>query len=323
MHQLRRKDSPPPEQEDPFRYGWRYVRRKVADGREVVEQVPLSFEDVLYPEEDDFVVQKPPHLRDFFYCHGALETFYADRPDVVVLGDCRVDWGVAGVRPLGPDVLVLFDVREWRQGGMFRIAEEGGRPILVLEIASPSTWKHDLYSKPDLYYRAGVQRYVIVDRGPDGDDPPRLLGFRRGAKDWLSLLLDGQGRVDLDPIPLQLGLEGDRPRLYDPATGLSLPDLTEATLARTEAEQSALQEKQARVKAEKKATKEAKARGKAEEKSRQDAKARTEAEEAARSEAKARAKAEREARKQAKARAELEQRLRELEEQLRRERGGS
>jgi Uma2 family endonuclease len=299
------------------------VRRRLPDGSEVVDQVPLSWEDVLYPEEDDFVVQKPPHLRDFFYCHSALETFYADRPDVVVLGDCRVDWGVEGIRPLGPDVLVLFDVREWRQAGTFRIAEEGGRPVLVLEIASPSTWKHDLESKPDLYYRAGVQRYAIVDRGPDGDDPPRLLGYQRGPQGWLELSLDAQGRLDLAPVPLLLGLEGDRPRLYDPATAQMLPDRTELTQALAEAEE-------ARGKAEKKAQKEARARAKVAKKAEEEAKAREEAEEAARQaeaearkEAKARAKAERKARKEAKARAALEQRLRELEERLRREQGGS
>lgn len=319
MNRQLRDDTPPPlpaEEEDPFRYGWRYVRREQPDGKVVFDQVPLSWEDVLYPEEEDFVVQKPPHLRDFFYCHGALETFYADRPDVVVLGDCRVDWGVAGVRPLGPDILVLFDVREWRQAGTFRIAEEGGRPILVLEIASPSTWEHDLYSKPDLYYRAGVQRYAIVDRGPKGEDPPRLLGYQRGAQGWVDLPLDGQGRLDLAPVPLLLGLDGDRPRLYDAGSGEMLPDRTELTQALAASEQRLRQEEQARAKAERKAQKEARALAKLAKKVQEDAEARAEAEKAAR-------QARKEARKEAKARAALEQRLRELEEQLRRERGES
>ena len=29
-------------QDDPFRYGWRYVRRTQPDGTEVVDQVPLG-----------------------------------------------------------------------------------------------------------------------------------------------------------------------------------------------------------------------------------------------------------------------------------------
>jgi len=57
------------------------------DGTTVIDQVPLTFEDLLYPEEDDFVVQEPVHTRDFIYCHSTLEAFYAAEPSVVVLGD--------------------------------------------------------------------------------------------------------------------------------------------------------------------------------------------------------------------------------------------
>jgi hypothetical protein len=226
---------PPPEpweENDPFRFGWRYIRHIDPDGQETFEQVPLSWEDLLYPEEEDFVVQKPPHVRDFIYLHDALKTFHAAVPGVVVLGDCRVDFGVAGVRPLGPDVLVLFDVQEWLQEGTFHVAEEGGRPILALEVASPNTRGHDLYNKPDLYYRAGVHKYVVIDRGPRGKKPPSLFGFQRGPRGWVPLTPDDRGRLDLSPVGVQLGLEGDRPLLYDTATGERLPDLTEAVQAR-------------------------------------------------------------------------------------------
>jgi hypothetical protein len=226
---------PPPEpgeENDPFRFGWRYLRQIGPDGSENFEQVPLSWDDLLYPEEEDFVVQKPPHVRDFIYLHDALKTFHTPVPGVVVLGDCRVDFGVAGVRPLGPDVLVLFDVHEWLQEGTFHVAEEGGRPIVALEVASPNTRGHDLYNKPDLYFRAGVHKYVVIDRGPRGKNPPSLLGFQRGSRGWVPLAPDTRGRLDLSPVGVQLALEGDRPWLYNTATGERLPDLTEAVQAR-------------------------------------------------------------------------------------------
>ena len=147
--------------DDPLRYGWRYVRRVQPDGTEVIDQVPLSLEDLLYPEEDDFVVQEPVHTRDFLYCYSTLETFYATQPDVVVLGDCRVDWGGEGVRPLGPDIVVFFDVREWLRRATFQRAEEGGRPALIMEIASPSTRVHDLGAKLDLSTCAEVFRHPV------------------------------------------------------------------------------------------------------------------------------------------------------------------
>jgi hypothetical protein len=114
--------------EDETFYGWRYVHRVRPDGTEVVDEIPLTFEDLLYPEEGDFVVYEPAHTRDFIYCHSTLEAYYASQPEVVVLGDCRVDWGVPGVRPLGPDILVLFEVRQWLRRGTYHLAEEGGRP---------------------------------------------------------------------------------------------------------------------------------------------------------------------------------------------------
>jgi Uma2 family endonuclease len=213
--------------EDDTFYGWRYVRRVRPDGTDVVDEIPLTFEDLLYPEEGDFVVYEPAHTRDFIYCHSTLEAYYASQPEVVVLGDCRVDWGVPGVRPLGPDILVLFEVRQWLRRGTYHLAEEGGRPVLVLEIVSPSTRKHDLGAKRRLYYRLGVQKYVLVDRWTPGAAPVRLLGYERGPQRWRRLRPDAQGRLDLAPVGMKLGLEGERLWLYDAGTGVRAPDRTE------------------------------------------------------------------------------------------------
>ena len=55
----------------------------------------------------------------------------------------------------------------------------GGRPVLVIEIVSPSTRQHDLGAKRRLYYRLGVQKYVLVDRWTPSEAPVRLLGYDR------------------------------------------------------------------------------------------------------------------------------------------------
>ena len=248
------------DKDDPFRYGWRYVRRVQPDGTTVIDQIPLTFEDLLYPEEDDFVVQEPVHTRDFIYCQSTLEALYAAEPSVVVLGDCRVDWGVAGVRPLGPDILVLFDVRQWLRRATYHLAEEGGRPVLVIEIVSPSTRPHDLRAKRRLYYRVGVQKYVLVDRGPQNADPVQLIGYQRGPRGWRRLRPDAQGRLDLAPVGMVLGIADDRPWLYDTVTGILASDRTELQHALTAAETRA-QEAEARVQeAETRAQEEAQAR---------------------------------------------------------------
>jgi hypothetical protein len=299
MNQITRPELLPrraPEGEEPF-YGWRYIKRVQPDGTERYEEVPLRKEDLLYPEEGDFVVQEPVHTRDFKYCSDALETFYKDDPSVVVLSDNRVDFGAAGVRPLGPDILVLFGVRQWLRKATFHLAKEGGRPVLVIEIASPGTYDNDVGIKMDLYHHVGVQHYVIVDRGPKNEDPARLIGYERTQDGWREMTADARGRLALSPVPLLLGIEDDRPWLYDAASGERLPDHAEAVTRAREEEQ---------------ARKRAEARAK-----RAQTKARKAAE--ARKQAEARIKEEAEARqKDAAALAEAEKRIRELEQQLRR-----
>ena len=224
---------PPPlpgEEDNPWRFGWRYVRRLLPDGSETYDQVPLSWDDLLYPEEEDFVVQKPPHKRDADYCEHVLRTVHRGVPGALVLGDCCIDFGAAGVKTLGPDVVVLFGVRQQMEPdeGTFSIIRHGGRPVLVIEVASPDTRGHDLANKPDLYFLAGVEKYVILDRGWRGTDPPRLLGYQRGTHGWLTLPPDARGRLDLAPVGVLLGLEGDRPCLYTARTGERLRNLEEA-----------------------------------------------------------------------------------------------
>jgi len=240
--------------EDETFYGWRYVHHVRPDGTEVVDEIPLTCEDLLYPEEGDFVVYEPAHTRDFIYCHNTLEAYYASQPEVVVLGDYRVDWGVPGVRPLGLDILVLFEVRQWLRRGTYHLAEEGGRPILVIEIVSPSTRQHDLGAKRRLYYRLGVQKYVLVDRWTPSDAPVRLLGYERRLRGWRRLRPDAQGRLDLAPVRMKLGLEGERPWLYDAVTDTRAPDhmewqylLTATETRATAAEARAQEEAQAQA----------------------------------------------------------------------------
>ena len=52
---------PEPQGEDPFRYGWRTVRRPGPNGQEVWEDVPLTLEDVLHPQEGDTISERRRH----------------------------------------------------------------------------------------------------------------------------------------------------------------------------------------------------------------------------------------------------------------------
>jgi hypothetical protein len=122
---------------------------------------------------------------------------------------------------------VLFEVSRWLRQATFHLVDEGGTPVLVVEIASPGTRDNDLGIKRAFYYQAGVQKYIIVDRGPEGEEPVQLLGYQRGPSAWLPLPSDAQGRLDLAPVGLSIGIEDGRPWFYDAVTGVREPDRPE------------------------------------------------------------------------------------------------
>jgi colicin import membrane protein len=300
-------DPPPPPEKDKFYYGWRYVTRTLPDGTETVEEVPLTLEDRLFPEEGDQHLDTPLHRRDREYCGLSLASQYEGDRTVAVLWDQRIDFNVAGIRPMGPDVVVVLgvEVPQDPTAGTYLIAENGGRATLAIELGSPKTRRLDLRRKPELFFRIGLEKYVFVDRGPRGNRPAQLNCYRRGRRDWVRMTPDASERYDLSPVGVLIGLEDERVWLYDAKTGERIMDHSETVLARLASEAKA---KDA----------EAKARKAAEKAKRAETRAKKSAANAVK-EARARADAEAKAREEAERNAALEERVRELEAQLRRQ----
>jgi Uma2 family endonuclease len=218
----------------------------------------LTPDDLLHPQEGDQIPENTVQERDRTYLAGALRLRLRDRPRVRVLSDCLVDWGVPGLKNHSPDISVFDEVRdpEW-EGGLFRVAEQGARPLLVLEIvspdaAAPQVRDNDVVTKVDHYYRAGVPLYAIIDREEEGG-PRRLLGYRRGRRGYVRLPPDEQGRLLLEPVGLLLGLRANEAVCYDARTGEEILDLTGMAQARAaeaqarQAAEAALAAAQARI----------------------------------------------------------------------------
>ncbi len=311
----------PPPADDPFRYGWRYVRRPTPDDPDHLEPVPLTLEDVLHPEEGDFIVHSDRHETDRMYLTAVLRARLEVHGRAIVLSDVRVAWDVPDLRPHGPDVMVIPGLRERRDWSTFDVAEEGVRPALMIEITSPETRENDVVWKVAHYARAGVAQYVIVDNiGRRGERQLRLLDYRLVGETYRLQPPDERGWVYLELADLWVGVEGDHVVCYAD-DGTAFGDYA------TVVQQAAEAEARARA-AEEQAQREAAARAEAEEQARREAAARAEAEvlariaaEQAQREAAARAEAEEQARREAAARAELEARLRELEAKLQRLQG--
>jgi Uma2 family endonuclease len=222
--------------EDPYQLGWRYIRHALPEGGERYEQVPLKPGDLLHPEEGDQMTHSRAHQRVVRYLTDTIEARFADTLGVVVLDDVRIAWDVAELRPHGPDVMVIFDVREVKNWSTFNVATEGTRPTLLFEITSPDTRENDLIHKLDHYEQAGVPYYLIVDLRQRGELlRPRLLGYVLTGAAYQPLQPDERGWLWLEPLRLWLGLEANEVYLYEEA-GRRLGDYTEVVRALAMAE---------------------------------------------------------------------------------------
>ncbi len=122
------------------------------DGQfEVVDGV-LYMSPALTWSHQSIILEIATHLRTFLQAAGL------GRVGVAPL-DVELSYG----NVVQPDVLVLLNEH------LDRITTSRiiGAPDLVVEVASPSTARHDLHEKQDAYARAGVTEYWIVN--PDAN----------------------------------------------------------------------------------------------------------------------------------------------------------
>ncbi len=226
-----------------------------------------------YPETDGEPMAETDYQRGpLIYAVNALEFHFADDPQVYVSGDLLIYYVERNkeVR-IAPDVFVVFGVPK-RQRPVYKVWDEGKGPDVVIEITSRSTHRRDEYEKPGIYYHMGVQEYFQYD--PTGDYlTPALRGRRMGGQ--------GGGYEPIPPLSrnggvlalpsrvlnLELHLEGQRLRLYDPVAKSYLLPYEEAEAGRRHAiaatraaEAKAQRAEEARKQAEAKAQHEAEAR---------------------------------------------------------------
>jgi Uma2 family endonuclease len=241
----REVETPP---QDPYRYGWRDVRRIRPDGGVELDQVPLTLEDALHPEPGDVVVENSAHEQIRRYLSDVLHGRLAQEPGALVLSDCRVAWDVPELRPHSPDVAVIFGVRQAREKwSTFDVTEEGVRPTLIIEITSPETRSNDLETKLDHYHRVGVPYYAIIDEDESsGTRALRLIGYRHTPAGYQALPLDDRGRLWLEPIGLWLATREGRVRFEDAQTGAMIGDYVEQSEALDAAEEARAAAEEAR-----------------------------------------------------------------------------
>ncbi|MDA1017030.1 MAG: Uma2 family endonuclease [Planctomycetota bacterium] len=142
-----------------WRYGRRYLRRVDEHGEVVYDEVPLSLEDMLHPEEGDEHASVPGHARDRRRLYAGLMRYLPTDRTAVALDDCNVDLCLPGVPGLRPDIAVL-EVPQVPENfddmGTFHLTKHQGVPLLFIEVTSQDTRKNDVGIKLEYYEQAGV-----------------------------------------------------------------------------------------------------------------------------------------------------------------------
>ena len=97
-------EAPEPPEADPFRYGWRPKYVRLPDGEVLVEEIPLTAEDLLDPQDGDVVGQSEQHFFLLILLADLLRRYYTDQKDVFVAGDLKMLWRIPGLKNPAPDI---------------------------------------------------------------------------------------------------------------------------------------------------------------------------------------------------------------------------
>jgi len=188
------------EHADPFFYGWPEVWRNG-----VLENVPLTREDMLHPQEGDRVRSNESHVLLCIDLFVIITRCLKKIPGARVFHNLSVSWDVPGMKSNGPDLTVVLNRRKTDRPNSFDVAVEGVRPSLLVEVTSPATYSGDLIDKVAMYAQAGVPFYAIIDIVPRRNlTIPRLIGYRLVDGKYQRINPDEVDRLWLEPLNIWL-----------------------------------------------------------------------------------------------------------------------
>ena len=224
---------------------------------------PLKTKKIHYPTSDGKPMAESEQHRDqMFLTIQNLHAWFVERPEVYIGGNNFLyyvegdPWQV-----VSPDCYVVFGAGRGPRE-LYKVWEEGGlAPDVVFEITSKKTRHTDEGKKRDLYRMLGVSEYYQFD--PRGDYlNPRLKAswLENGQYTPVPIL---EGRLYSPLLELELVVEGNLLRFYNPLTGERLASAEELEGQMNAERRRAETETQARNEAEQRAENEIRVRNEA------------------------------------------------------------
>ncbi|MCP3963127.1 MAG: Uma2 family endonuclease [bacterium] len=231
---------------DPFYWGSRLERVAIEGRGSRLVEIPLTREDLLDPQEGDMMVHGPLHGL-FIRTLADMLDRWLDAEDVAVFDDVKMLWGRPGVSDVAPDISVIRGIRDkWRDRASFSVAEEDVAPCLVIEVISPRYREIDEQDKLEIYRRARIPEYLIIDITKT---PIELAGYRLSASGRYRRSPGGTFSSQTTGLSFAPGSEDLEIVVEDVATGTRLLTSSEESalrreeaVARAAAEQRAAEE---------------------------------------------------------------------------------
>jgi len=140
---------------------------------------------------------------------------------VGVFRDLLIEWDIPDLADHCPDTFVVVGICDKeRLREKFIIANEGVRPVLIIEVVSRRYRKIDRETKVLHYARAGVQEYVIIDRRTYRQQIlEEVLGYRLVGSSYQSITPDEAGRIHCETVGLWISLRDGQLVMEDAVTG--------------------------------------------------------------------------------------------------------
>ncbi|MBI5712895.1 MAG: Uma2 family endonuclease [Chloroflexi bacterium] len=198
----------------------------------MIATLPKTPPKIFYPERDGKPMGETDiQIKQILNLLFTLSWFYRDDPQVYVAADLLLYYAEGDPKEfVVPDVFVVMGVPKGERR-TYRIWEEGRAPHVVFEITSSSTRREDLGSKKVLYADLGVAEYFVFD--PTGKDmTPSLLGFRLYGTEYQPI----SSPLFSESLGLELRVQANRLRLYDPKTKTLLMTAEEEAAGRAASE---------------------------------------------------------------------------------------
>jgi 23S rRNA pseudoU1915 N3-methylase RlmH len=214
----------------------------------------LEEENIYYPNTDGKpMADSDSQRKPLTYLVEALDYYFRKKRHVYVSGDMLIYYQKGNPRlSVAPDVFVAFGVPK-HERDIYQTWLEGKAPDVVIEI----TYRKDENEKPKLYQNLGIREYFQYD--PTGDYlQPALRGRRldeKGSYQDMTVAQLEEGAISLtsESLKLELRLENDRLRVFDPKTKKYLFSYSEAMdFSQEEAKARQKAEKKARIERKKK-----------------------------------------------------------------------